>query len=107
MTGFGKGTIPNAAEIEKSLTDALRAAALAADWPANIVLQLSVVVTESAISISYPESITKEVEDLEYGTISTPAASVFRKFFNNNSGAVEDSLAQMAVSYLDDNGGLL
>ena len=107
MTGFGKTKLPNAAAIEKSMTESLRTAALAADWPANIATQLSIVVTDSAISISYPDDIAQKVEDLEYGTPSTPAASVFRKFLNNNSEAVSDSLAQMAIGYLEENGGLL
>lgn len=51
-----------------------------AGWPEAIVNQLSVIVKAGDLEISYPPSITKQINDLEYGTETEPPKMAIRRF---------------------------
>lgn len=62
------------------LTSDLRATASAADWPEEIIAQLSVQWDGTSLSVAYPTAIAQEVENLEYGYFSDRPNSVIRSF---------------------------
>lgn len=51
-----------------------------AGWPENVVRDLSVIVKDGKLVVSYPRSITKQVQDLEYGTEVEAPRPVIRRF---------------------------
>ena len=103
MTDFTQNAT---AGLSEPLTKALRQAALAAGWNSMIVDQLTVVAADSGISIEYPEGISDEVEDLEYGTLGVPPLPVFRTFLTKNSAVFENSVSESVVNNLFDSGVL-
>ena len=62
------------------LTHEVRESAQTSGWPNNVVAALSVKYNDGDMAVSYPSQLTAEVEDLEYGTSSTPPRSVIRRF---------------------------
>jgi hypothetical protein len=103
VTDFTKGSING---LSGPLTSALKEAALAAGWDSMLVAQLSVVADDTGINIEYPEGIADKIEDLEYGTIDHPPASVFRTFLTKNSTIVENSVSASVIDNLFDSGVL-
>lgn len=56
-------------DLESQLTSALRSMAAASDWPNDIVSALSINVDDDLqMVIEYPDTFSKQVDDLEYGT---------------------------------------
>lgn len=101
MTDFTKDSISG---LSGPLTSALKEAALAAGWDSMLVSQLSVVADDTGINIEYPEGIAEKIEDLEYGTLDHPPASVFRTFLTKNGAIVENSVSASVVDNLFDSG---
>lgn len=101
MIDFTQGATSSLSE---PLTKALRAAAAAAGWDSMVVQQLSVIATDTGISVDYPESIADVVEDLEYGTIDRPPLPVFRTFLTKNQDMIGNSIEESVVDNLFDGG---
>jgi len=72
------------------LTPEFRQEALDAGWPAQIVMQLTVEEVDGELSVQYPENISSEVEDLEYGTPETVPTALIRNFMFRHSEGVQD-----------------
>lgn len=62
------------------ITSAVQEMATNAGWASDVIDQLSVVVKDRKLTVSYPSSISKKVQDLEYGTESEPPKPVLRRF---------------------------
>jgi hypothetical protein len=87
-------------ELEAPLTKELHSVAETAGWPSHIYSQLSVVATDDGVAVNVPESIEKEVGDLEYGIIGGPATPVLRKFTNHISQVLANKLTDDIVDNL-------
>jgi hypothetical protein len=69
--------------IEDELTIELKALASTQGWPEHLIDVLSVRVTGKVIDVHYPESLSDEVELVEYGNQNQPPSSVIRHFKRN------------------------
>ncbi len=103
MTDFTKDSISG---LSGPLTSALKEAALAAGWDSMLVAQLSVVADDTGLNIEYPLGIADQIEDLEYGTMDHPPASVFRTFLTKNEATVHNSVSESVIDNLFDSGVL-
>jgi hypothetical protein len=52
-------------------------------WPEEVVNNLSIVNNGSEHTIYYPPYLTPKVNELEYGTQSTPPTGTLRRFLDN------------------------
>lgn len=69
--------------IEEELTLELKAMAEAQGWPDHLTDVISVKVLGNKIDVHYPESLSDEVELVEYGYQDRPPQSVIRVFKRN------------------------
>lgn len=92
--------------LDRELTKRLRDAAKFANWPPRLANVLRVEIRNDNISVSYPSNFAQEIEDLEYGTGTTTARPVFRKFASAHKGLIENALEESSVDYLFDTGAL-
>ena len=80
------------------LTLSLRDTAAQAGWPAEIIIQMSVIAVDGDLRIDYPEALAAQIEDLEYGTPNTSPSPVLRPF----EARFEREIAEhMSSEYLD------
>jgi hypothetical protein len=87
------------------LTPMLQQFALAAGWPSNVALNLSVDTRGSELHVSYPNELDDQVNNLEYGTPGSAPTSVIRPFvarMGNSMGnileeSVMDIMAEMRM----------
>jgi hypothetical protein len=98
------GTLTSAIEsklkgLAPKLTADLRKQATAAGWPKKIVSSLSVVVDKDKVSISYPNKLAQEVEDLEYGKVGGFANAVMRKFTTQVDTVLDDAVVSATNDY--------
>ena len=88
------------------LNDTVKSMARTAGWPNSICKVLSVSYKDRSVKVVYPESLDSEVNDLEYGTPSTPPKAVIRKFnlrieslmSKSIENAIYDSIDKLAES---------
>lgn len=92
--------------LESKLTADLQAAADAANWPEDIIPQLSVKWDGAGMSVVYPSAIAQEVENLEYGYYSDSPNSVIRSFTYRCGSTVKDVLVNRSLPQLMDLEGL-
>lgn len=86
------------AELLEDLNNDLQGGASSAGWPSHIVSSLSVKNLNGSIFIDYPNTLSNEILDLEYGTDSTQPSAVMRKFKSRNA----DKIAKLTVdAYAD------
>lgn len=62
------------------LNEELKNTASAAGWPKELVAGLFIDFDGSDLTVSYPEAMAQQIEDLEYGTGSNLPNSVIRSF---------------------------
>lgn len=86
--------------MEPVLTRDLRAAARKAGWPATIVRSLSVVISGTTISVTYPDAIKEQVENLEYGTPDVSPKPIFRTFTSRHENLIAQTVAEGALNHL-------
>lgn len=79
------------------LNSRLKAFALAAGWPESIVNSMSIEFEGGEIFINYPEALSDEIDDLEYGKPFTLPNPVIRPFIERNSSLVADVMAGTTV----------
>lgn len=58
--------------------------ALEAGWPPYLVNQMSIQEKDGELYVDYPEAISLQVDNLEYGTQTSAPNSVIRTFLNHN-----------------------
>ncbi len=64
----------------KKLTAQLRRKAYESGWPTDASRHLRVVSTDNKYRVAYPKKHATSIEDMEYGTESTPPNPVVRQF---------------------------
>lgn len=82
VSASNKATEKEAEALAQDLTVELRRKATDAGWPSSVIIVLSVIFKDGLLVIDYPESMVNKIEDLEYGSESTPPNSVLRAFQN-------------------------
>lgn len=78
----------------------LRIAADAGGWPDDIIKQLTVEYDNGNLSIGYPDNLTQQVQDLEYGKEGAPPKPVLRNFIYRTDSYVKEILANQTVDLL-------
>ena len=87
--------------LSNPLTDELRSMASAANWPDYIVQSLTVEADgKGELVINYPESLTLEIENLEYGDINSLPNAVLRPFIYRSHPEISKAIEQYAVGEL-------
>lgn len=87
------------------LRDSFRKMAGSSGWPEEIINQVDVRVEDSNILVQYPDSIAKEVGDLEYGHLKNPPRAAIRKMTARSQDVVSE-IAFSKVSNQLTKGGL-
>ena len=81
--------------------ESLRAvAADAAGWPDDVIAQLSISYDDGKLTLTYPESIAKQVDDLEYGADGEPPRALIRSFTYRAETAISKVLANNTLDLL-------
>lgn len=88
------------------LTAELRSEAAAADWPEEIVSQLSITWDGNNLAVAYPPEIASTVENLEYGSFSDKPNSVIRGFIYRCVPIVQNVFMNRTMPLLMDAEGL-
>jgi hypothetical protein len=82
------------------LTPVLRDMAFRAEWPSDIIIQLRVDAVDADLVVAYPEDLDDRINDLEYGTESTPASPVIRPFTYRFSKELEQEVSETLTDIL-------
>lgn len=82
------------------LESALAVAADAAGWPDNVIAQLSVSYDDGKLTLAYPDSIAKQINDLEYGANGEPPRALIRSFTYRSESAISKVLANNTLDLL-------
>ena len=88
------------------LTPVLRDQAFRAEWPPELILQLTVKAEDENLYISYPEEFDSRIEDLEYGTQNQAPRPVLRPFMARYASNLEQEVSESVVNILADIGAL-
>lgn len=78
-----------------------------AGWPDEVVSSLSLTYENGAVQISYPERLTLEVNDLEFGTESRPPNSVIRTFMLRHQNDASKEISYLVAQDIYEGGGIL
>jgi len=84
----------------EQLTPMLQKFALAAGWPADVALSLSIKPQDGELHVSYPEELDDEVNNLEYGTPNSASSSVIRPFVARVGGHLGNILEDSVVAIM-------
>jgi hypothetical protein len=88
-------------ELLPPLTDQLRLLASTSQWPKHIVDSISVECDRDFnLFVNYPEELTTEVEDLEYGGPGQMPNAAIRPFISRSEGIVASVLADKTINDL-------
>jgi len=93
-----------AASAANKLTSQLREMAYRAEWPSDIIVQLSVKAEGENLYISYPDSLNTQIENLEYGTPDTAPTAVIRPFMARYAENLETEVSESIVDILSNMG---
>lgn len=86
------------------LTPVLRNMAIAADWPSDITLNLTVKAKDGSLYIDYPEELEDRINDLEYGQRDQAPNPVLRSFSTRFASHLEEVMSNASVDVLTDMG---
>lgn len=86
------------------LTPVLRNMAIAANWPSDIVLSLTVKAQDGSLVIDYPAEFEDRINDLEYGQRDQAPNAVLRSFVARFASHLEEVMSNAAVDVLADMG---
>jgi hypothetical protein len=72
----------------------------ASGWPDEVVAQLTVSYDEGILSLTYPDSIAQQIDDLEYGADGNPPRSLIRNFTRRAEELIQKALANNTLDLL-------
>jgi hypothetical protein len=73
----------------------------ASGWPDDVIAQLTVSYDDGKLNLTYPESIAKRVDDLQYGDANgTPPRPLINNFIRRAESAIQKSLANNTLDLL-------
>jgi hypothetical protein len=104
-------TLQNAAivvtkNVAGPLTAELRNMAFKAEWPSDIIVQLTVKADEGALYIEYPDDVEERINDLEYGAEGVSPSPVIRPFMSRYAQNMEQDFSNSIVDILAEIGAL-
>jgi hypothetical protein len=71
------------------------------DWPNDVIAQLTVSYDDGKLSMTHPESMDKQINDLQYGDGSgTPPRPLINNFIRRAESAIQKSLANNTLDLL-------
>ena len=73
-------------------------------WPAHVQTQITLEVTAEYINVTWPDSIDKEVTDLEYGTLGKPPSHVIKKIEEMIDNTIAQTLTDVTVNFIMERG---
>ena len=82
------------------LEENLRLAADAGGWSDEIISKLSVEYKDGALSITYPDELEQQIQDLEYGSEGIPPRPVIRSFIYRADPYIKSVLANQTIDLL-------
>jgi hypothetical protein len=88
------------------LTADLRNRAFKAEWPSDIVIQLTVKADEGVLYIEYPDDLEERINDLEYGTEGVSPSPVIRPFMSRYAENMGQDFSNSVVDILAEIGAL-
>lgn len=91
-----------AAQSAMKLTPELRNMAAQAEWPSNIISEISVKAEGENLYISFPDGLEEQINNLEYGTPNTAPNAVFRPFIARMHQHLEQEVSESIVDILVD-----
>lgn len=69
-------------------------------WPDSVISQLTISYDDGKLTLTYPEDIAKQVDDLEYGAEENPPRALIRNFTRRAENAIQKSLANNTLDLL-------
>jgi hypothetical protein len=88
--------------LKPMLEEKLKETAQTAGWPPNIVNAISIDFNGDDLLVKYPEELSDEIDDLEYGKpYSVPKAAI-RPFIYSSEAYIKDVLAVHALGMILD-----
>lgn len=88
--------------LQPVLEDNLKEFAETAGWPANIVKALSVDFNGDNLLVKYPEELSDQIDDLEYGKMYGVPNPAIRPFIYNSESYIKDVLAVHTLALILD-----
>ena len=86
----------------EELSTALKDKASESLWPIELALKLRVVYEDGDFYVRYPESLTNEVHDLEYGSPDSPPQPVIRPFTDTVLAEAGEWLSEQTLDFMDE-----
>ena len=86
-------------------TPALKNMASDAGWPQNLVDALEITYVRGNIIITYPDQLSQEIEDLEYGIPQGIPNSVIRPFMNRYEFSANKDISEIVAENIFTYGG--
>ena len=86
-----------ASGLAEELTVELQSFAKKSGWPSNITSKLEVEYDGSTLVISYPDTLQKTVDALEYGAEGRPPRAVFRPFETRMNSRINKASADLVI----------
>lgn len=71
-------------------------------WPDDVIAQLAVSYEDGKLNITHPESMSKQVDDLQYGAKGNPPRPLINNFIRRAESAIQKSLANNTLDLLLD-----
>lgn len=71
-------------------------------WPDDVIAQLAVSYEDGKLNITHPESMSKQVDDLQYGAGGNPPRPLINNFIRRAESAIQKSLANNTLDLLLD-----
>ena len=82
------------------LESLLAISADAMGWPDDVIARLTISYDDGKLALTYPEEISKQVDDLEYGAEGTPPRALIRNFTRRAENAIQKSLANNTLDLI-------
>jgi len=93
--------------LQPILQDNLQEHARAAGWPERIVGSLIVTFDGSSLLVKYPDELSSEIDDLEYGKPYGLPNPVIRPFVYNSEAYIGDVLVSRTLDLILDAEGVI
>lgn len=93
--------------IVQRFTGVLRNMAYDAGWPDDVVSSLSLIYEDGTVKIAYPERLTAQVNDLEFGKDGQPPNSVIRTFMLRHQNDASKEISFLVAEDIYEGGGIL
>jgi hypothetical protein len=86
--------------LRPQLEENLQEAAEAAGWPEKVIAALTVDFDGTSLVVNYPDELSAEIDDLEYGAPYKLPKSAIRPFIARSGPYIKDVLASVTLDDL-------